>query len=636
MSERASQHQMISTSNMLTPVEVSERSFGVARKGFSPNEVRSFLRRVADSLGAAQEREKDLVAQVERLEVRLDEPVELDERQLLDALGAETSRVLRSAQDAADAIRAKAEERAGRIVREAQEEAQRLRETTERLVAEQRKSAEDVAAEIRETSERDARETSERAATEAADMRATAERDAESALNEARTTGREMVAEARTVRERILTDLTQRRNELEAHLEAMKAERERLLEAHRVVQRAVAEATDALSGGSGADPADMSEVPDVPTFVDSPALPPRKTATEPPADGSVPEDSARLNGNGDSARADSAKEDTAASDRTGEEEHETGKGVRAYVKGALGLGAREDHGAEDAEEGGEGEADEESGRSADAIFAELRKSETPGAVTSEDAASQPEVDANEAEGTGDDAVVAPKAVVDPAAAFLATRDEALSAQRGELASALKRQLRDDQNDLLDALRKKRGKLRSEKLLPSEADVRSTWMAVVATPVAAAYAAGRGEDADAPDGLVEDLAVRPHVPLRERLATTIDDESADADEIVERIRARYREWKSQPVDDWVEEALATAYAQGIYDSVEEGTMLRWIVDPSGACGPDCEDNALEPTPAGQEFPTGHTHPPAFPGCRCVAAPADAVETQSRGAAVTVGS
>ncbi len=94
MSERASQHQMISTSNMLTPVEVAERSFGVARKGLSPNEVRSFLRRVADSLGAAQEREQELVAQVERLEVRLDEPVELDERQLLDALGTETSRVL--------------------------------------------------------------------------------------------------------------------------------------------------------------------------------------------------------------------------------------------------------------------------------------------------------------------------------------------------------------------------------------------------------------------------------------------------------------------------------------------------------------------------------------------------------------
>jgi hypothetical protein len=36
-----------------------------------------------------------------------------------------------------------------------------------------------------------------------------------------------------------------------------------------------------------------------------------------------------------------------------------------------------------------------------------------------------------------------------------------------------------------------------------------------------------------------------------------------------------------------------------------------------CGPDCLDNALAgPLAFGEAFPTGHTHPPAFEGCRCL--------------------
>jgi hypothetical protein len=36
---------------------------------------------------------------------------------------------------------------------------------------------------------------------------------------------------------------------------------------------------------------------------------------------------------------------------------------------------------------------------------------------------------------------------------------------------------------------------------------------------------------------------------------------------------------------------------------------------GKC-PDCDDNALEPTVKGSDFPTGQPHPPAHPGCRCL--------------------
>ena len=48
-------------------------------------------------------------------------------------------------------------------------------------------------------------------------------------------------------------------------------------------------------------------------------------------------------------------------------------------------------------------------------------------------------------------------------------------------------------------------------------------------------------------------------------------------------------------------------------------LEWVaVAGSGdAPCPDCEDNGLSgPQQPDQEFPTGHLHPPAHPGCRCL--------------------
>ena len=46
-------------------------------------------------------------------------------------------------------------------------------------------------------------------------------------------------------------------------------------------------------------------------------------------------------------------------------------------------------------------------------------------------------------------------------------------------------------------------------------------------------------------------------------------------------------------------------------------IRWIVDDEGAPCADCEDNALaEDVSPGDPFPTGHLHPPAHSGCRCL--------------------
>lgn len=69
---------------------------------------------------------------------------------------------------------------------------------------------------------------------------------------------------------------------------------------------------------------------------------------------------------------------------------------------------------------------------------------------------------------------------------------------------------------------------------------------------------------------------------------------------------------------VGDALAAAWALGVYDATPPGRTLQWIPMVEGNC-PDCDDNALEPTVRGRQFPTGQPFPPAHPGCRCLLVP-----------------
>ncbi len=77
--------------------------------------------------------------------------------------------------------------------------------------------------------------------------------------------GRELVNEARSVRERILADLGRRRMLLQAQIDELRAGRDRLLDAYRVVKRTLGDATDALvqvearAAAELAGPAPMTE-----------------------------------------------------------------------------------------------------------------------------------------------------------------------------------------------------------------------------------------------------------------------------------------------------------------------------------------------------------------------------------------
>ena len=71
--------------------------------------------------------------------------------------------------------------------------------------------------------------------------------------------------------------------------------------------------------------------------------------------------------------------------------------------------------------------------------------------------------------------------------------------------------------------------------------------------------------------------------------------------------------------WPATQATQAFSAGVAAASADG-KVRWVVTTASGCS-DCEDNALAGAVSGSEaFPTGHAHPPAHSGCRCLVAPA----------------
>ena len=111
------------------------------------------------------------------------------------------------------------------------------------------------------------------------------------------------------------------------------------------------------------------------------------------------------------------------------------------------------------------------------------------------------------------------------------------------------------------------------------------------------------------------------PLRERLARCVSDGDGDRADISKRVRAVYREWKTQHIDEQLDDIVRMAHGRGVLAAIEPGTPVVWACDGSRQACADCDDNSLAGTiAAGDAFPTGHTFAPAHIGCRCLLLPA----------------
>ena len=217
----------------------------------------------------------------------------------------------------------------------------------------------------------------------------------------------------------------------------------------------------------------------------------------------------------------------------------------------------------------------------------------------------------------------------------ARRDEVLTPLIVAAARKLKRVLADEQNDVLHALRGKDPVRSVEQMVSTEAEQAARYAVAVlpeltAAAVAGAVSMGAGvadaqklvERAAAADAARELLAAEVIQPLRTRLERCVADADGDNTETASLVRLAYREWKTQRIDEQLDDIARTAFGHGALAGTTPGTPICWMVDPQGPDCADAEDNSLGGVvPAGSPFPTDHRCAPAHSGCRCMIVRAD---------------
>ena len=581
----------ISSSSSLSPDEVARHTFGTVRRGFDPSEVRAFLDYVADALRVAAEREIELRHEVADAEHRAANPV-LDEGTLTSALGQETARVLQTAHNASHEMVAKAEGEAARLLSEAQEEIGRSGARAEQALAERTAQAEASVTEYRQRTHD----------------------ESEAMLAQARGECREMIEEAQALRSRVLADLSKRRKVLHAQIEQLRAGREHLAETVRGVRRSVDAIADELFRAE--DEARLA------------AEAAGREAIARPYEGTPEDEAAVLLATGAGEAASPALGVVVADQPTfdgdpGEVGEPLSSEQGAFIAAEI----------EVAEEVAESVAD-----------AEVPTPEPESAAQSEpeSAAPTPSVDelfAKIRAGRGTDTADNEPSPEEPAGAaeaeepvtgnpLVGRRDELVGPLITALSRRLKRTLQDDQNALLDRLRNN-GSTWSNDLLPAEVEHLDAYSTAALPQLEEAASAGRlfvgdqsegGPLTDHVVGVAHDLATAIVGPLRRRLADT--EQLADADEsaVTEHIGASFREWKGERIERLAGDYVIAGFSAGSVAGSSQD--VEWVAAslPGSTPCPDCDDNALNgPQPAGQDFPTGHRHPPAHSGCRCLLVP-----------------
>ena len=647
----------------LSPDDVARKSFSMVRKGFDPIEVQGFLLSVSNELRQARADLLELDRELRAAQEEARAARELDPAKLTALLGEETVKVLDAARLAADDMKAKADQTATERLRQATEESGRLRREASEIL--QRRTAEAEAA-------------VEKIRAQGDELRAQAEADAAAEVEKGRQQGRDMVAEAQKVRERMLSDLARRRKHFRQQIERLQAGRDRLMSAYDVVRQTLDAATEELQVAMpearlAAEAAALrASEEDEPTIDQLEAEAAELPEPEEPAGSAEPEPDAP-------PAPDAAQSDLdAESDDDAEVEVEPDDVPRApsdasvegrrsssvnVIPGNTGPHPVVETEAEPAPaaEAEPAPADASGGPApaeVSSLFARIREEvvetttvevEAPAGADADDVAASEVSEAQVVE-VVEEIELVEEVVVDeaelaelatqataapgdsPDRELLAKRDEALAETERSLGRRIKRELSDEQNELLDTVRRQKGTPDADAALPEHDEHRSRYRNAVLPSLVAAAQAGADLVGDSPDAavgakigtktgeLAAELAAEIVDPLRDRLERCFSETVGDRDELAERIRACYREWKGQRVDELVSRFALASANQGLLDRLADGTLVHWVVDDGSTPSPDCDDNALAgDIPKGEVFPTGHTAPPISSTCRCLVAP-----------------
>ncbi len=613
-----------------SPAAVADAAFGTSRRGFDQAEVREFLRMVAAELGRLQERERFLERELRTAQTNPDlDNVRFDDSTLTRLLGEETARVLVTAREASSEIRDKAEQNAARLLSEASDEAVRLREEAE---------------------------------VEASRRRSDAASDAEAELAMAKQQGREMVNEARAYRERVLSELARRRELAREQIEQLMHGRDRLMQAF---ERARVVAVDVVAElkplGEPDEYVDLSPTTGpVPVMVPNSRRPFDESEHQmqgpPTQELSVDEPADDEPGSREDSRGDGFGADTGEPTDVDETSDAEASGDGSETDDVVDLGPVDIGPVDiepvhiepvDTERADMERADMEPADMEPAddvvvdLFARLRADAAPGLVETEPEAeiepgAEPVVDtAGETVGELDDTVAPDGTVVVDALTPFDIRDAELTPLIVASARKLKRVLADEQNEVLDGLRRSEPVRALDAIVPLKQVHVDRFASAIDDELRAAAAAGASSVATGRAAKLNKAAMTTVVstsrdalgewlvsPLRERLDRCVADGAGDNEAIARSVRSIYREWKTQHIDEQLDDVLRTAHGRAVLAAVPDGAPVCWGVDAQHPACADGDDNALAGSvAAGTPFPTGHLFAPSHVGCRCLLVPAD---------------
>jgi hypothetical protein len=276
-------------------------------------------------------------------------------------------------------------------------------------------------------------------------------------------------------------------------------------------------------------------------------------------------------------------------------------------------------------------------KSADDLFAKLRQSTTSEVANNVKKPALAAVKPSSKDDAKESRPVKPKAkVVVPKVdkKMFEQRDDVLAPLKVQMVRKVKRVLADEENAMLTYLQGKKSVVALETLLPAadthaQQHIEALTEDVMTAAMAGAKSLSPSLKADLRKRVtntavmqvlsknIDETIVRP---LRERIQRGVEQSNGDRDEMASLLRSVFREWKMQRVEQFVADIAVLAYSRGAYLTLDQGTKMCWMVDPNGPSCADAEDNSLAgATALGDNYPTGHQHPTAHAGCRCLLAP-----------------
>lgn len=233
---------------------MARANFSLVRRGFDPVEVQGFARAVSAEIIRLQAQVDDLSAALRAAETKTSERV--TEAMAAGYLGEETSRMLQTARETADALERQARERATRLTDETEEESYRVATEAKAAADQQRAEADQYAKAKRLEADQYSQTTRRQADEYAAQRDKSSKAEAEDCRRQAVMEAERLVREAMDHRANLLKELARRRDLACNQVRAVLNGRDLVVEALEQVRLAAGEIIDDIEELS-ASPADF-------------------------------------------------------------------------------------------------------------------------------------------------------------------------------------------------------------------------------------------------------------------------------------------------------------------------------------------------------------------------------------------